>query len=116
MIGGLVRPVLRAILDATDGIQAAVRAKSLDDFSADRLLRHGVQRGIEIVSDTTRRIPPDQRASQPHVPWARIMGIGNMLRHEYHRVSDTVVWSVAQHHPPPLKVAVEAIGAAPDAA
>jgi hypothetical protein len=52
---GLVRPALRAILDATDGIQAAVRGKSLDDFSADWLLRHGVQRGIEIVSEAARR-------------------------------------------------------------
>lgn len=113
---GLVRPALRAILDATDGIQAAVRGKSLDDFSADWLLRHGVQRGIEIVSEAARRIPPELRATQPHVPWAQIMGIGNVLRHEYHRVSDTVVWNVVQDYLPPLKAAVEAINSALDEA
>lgn len=72
---GLVRPILRAILDATAGIQAAVHGKSLGDFSADWLLRRGVQRGIAIISEAARRMPPEQRATQPHVPGVRIMGM-----------------------------------------
>jgi predicted nucleotidyltransferase len=32
--------------------------------------------------------------------------IGNVLRHEYHRVSDTIVWNVVQRHLAPLKDAV----------
>jgi uncharacterized protein with HEPN domain len=87
----LVRPALRAILDAIAGINVAVREKSLDDFASDWLLRHGVQRGIEIVSEAARRIPPELRESQPQIPWQQIIGIGNVLRHEYHRVSDIVV-------------------------
>jgi uncharacterized protein with HEPN domain len=33
-------------------------------------------------------------------------GIGNVLRHDYHRVSDTVVWNVVQDRLHPLKVAM----------
>ena len=87
----LVRPALRAIVEAIEGIEAATRGKTLDDFSADWLLRHGVQRGVEIVSEAARRIPPELQAHQPHIPWPQIMGIGNVLRHEYHRVSDTLI-------------------------
>jgi len=93
-----------------------VRGKTIDDFGADWLLRHGVQRGIEIISEAARRIPPELQARQPNIPWAQIMGIGNVLRHEYHRVSDTVVWNVVQDHLQPLKAAVEAIDAALDEA
>jgi uncharacterized protein with HEPN domain len=110
----LVRPALRAILDAIDGIQTATAGKSLHDFSAEWLLRHGVQRGIEIISEAARRIPPELRATQPNVPWTQIMGIGNVLRHEYHRVSDIVVWNVVQNYLPSLMSAVEAIDAALD--
>jgi uncharacterized protein with HEPN domain len=46
----LVRPALRAILEAIEGVENATRGKTLDDYGADWLLRHGVQRGIEIVS------------------------------------------------------------------
>jgi len=108
-MGRRTRPALRAILDAIEGIENAVRGKTLEDFAAEWLLRHGTQRGIEIISGAARRIPPDLQATQPLVPWAQIMGIGNVLRHEYHRVSDTVVWNVVQTHLPPLKTAVEAI-------
>jgi len=107
----LVRPALRAIAEAIEGIDNSVAGKTLDDFGADWLLRHGIQRAIEIISEAARRIPPDMQASQPHIPWAEIMGIGNVLRHEYHRISDTVIWNVVQGHLPALKVAVSAIEA-----
>ncbi|MBA3812300.1 MAG: DUF86 domain-containing protein [Caulobacteraceae bacterium] len=110
----LVRPALRAILEAIDGIDAASRGKSLGDYDADWLLRHGVQRGIEIVSEAAWRIPSELQATRPEVRWAQIMGIGNVLRHEYHRVSDRIIWNVVQVDLPPLKVAVSAIEASLD--
>ncbi len=105
----LVRPALRAILDAADGIAAATRGKTLADYHADWLLRHGIQRGIEIISEAARRIPSELQATQPQVPWAQIMGIGNVLRHEYHRVSDAIIWNVVTEHLPAVKAAVKAI-------
>jgi uncharacterized protein with HEPN domain len=38
-------------------------------------------------------------------------GIGNVLRHEYHRVSDTLIWNVVQEYLPPLKAAIATIEA-----
>jgi uncharacterized protein with HEPN domain len=107
----LVRPALRAVLEAIDGIDAAARGKSLADYHADWLLRHGIQRGIEIVAEAARRIPPELRATEPQIPWPQIMGIGNILRHEYHRISDTVIWNVVREHLPPLRAAVARIEA-----
>jgi uncharacterized protein with HEPN domain len=111
---GLIRPALHAILEAIEGIEQSVHGKTIDDFGNDWLLRHGVQRGIEIISEAARRVPTEMQMTQPHIPWAQIMGIGNVLRHEYHRVSDTVVWNVVRDHIQPLKAAVAAIDAALD--
>jgi uncharacterized protein with HEPN domain len=105
----LVRPALRAILEAIDGIDQAISGKTLDHYSSDWLLRHGIQRGIEIVSEASRRIPTDLQAAYPAIPWSQISAIGNVLRHEYHRISDTIVWNVVINYLPPLKIAVEAI-------
>jgi uncharacterized protein with HEPN domain len=107
----LARPALLAILEAIEGMEKAVRGKTLDDFDGDWLLRHGVQRGVEIVSEAARRIPPELQERQPQIPWAQIVGIGNVLRHEYHRVSDRLIWNVVQGHLPHLKAAVLAIAA-----
>jgi hypothetical protein len=62
-------------------------------------------------SPKPRRIPPELQARQPNIPWAQIMGIGNVLRHEYHRVSDALIWNVVQDYLPPLKGAIAAIEA-----
>ena len=104
-----VRPALRAILDAIEGIESAVRGKSLDDFGGDWLLRHGIQRGLEIISEAARRVPAELQRTQPNIPWPRVMGIGNILRHEYHRISDVIVWNVVRDDLPSLKAAVAAI-------
>jgi hypothetical protein len=37
---------------------------------------------------------------------ALIVGIGNVLRDEYHRVSDAIVWSIPERHLVPLRDAV----------
>jgi uncharacterized protein with HEPN domain len=37
------------------------------------------------------------------------MGIGNVLRHEYHRVSDALIWNVVQEYLPALKAAIASI-------
>jgi uncharacterized protein with HEPN domain len=107
----LVEPALQAIRDAIEGIEGAVRGKTLDDFRANWLIRHGVQRGIEIISEAARRVPPELQARQSNIPWAQIIGIGDVLRHEYHRVSDALIWNVVQDYLPPLKGAIAAIEA-----
>ena len=110
-MGRSVRPALRAILEAIDGIENATRGKTVADYGADWLLRNGIQRGIEIISEAARRVPAELKETRPEIPWAQIMGVGNVLRHEYHRISDAVVWNVVQQYLSPLKTAVSAIEA-----
>ncbi len=105
----LARPALHAIREAIDGIQAATRGKTIEDYHADWLLRHGIQRGIEIISEAARRVPTELLSSRPEIPWEQITGIGNVLRHEYHRISDPVIWNVVQTYLPPLREAVVAL-------
>jgi uncharacterized protein with HEPN domain len=104
-----VGPVLDEILTAIDGIQGAVAGKTFAEFQSDWLLRHGVQRGIEIISEATRHLPAALLDSRPEILWDQVRGIGSVLRHEYHRISDKVIWAVAVDRLPSLKAAIEAM-------
>jgi uncharacterized protein with HEPN domain len=104
-----VEPILAEMLDALNGIDAATAGKTLDDFRTDWLLRHGVERGIEIISEASRHIPDDLLAAEPEIPWKQIRGIGNVLRHEYHKTSDSIVWVVVTDNLPSLRLAIERI-------
>jgi uncharacterized protein with HEPN domain len=106
-----IRPVLQEMLVAIEGIETAIAGKSFADFQSEWLLRHGVQRGIEIISEASRHIPPSLLASHSEIPWAQVKGIGSVLRHEYHRISDRVIWTLITERLPSLKRAIEAMQA-----
>ncbi|WP_163269766.1 HepT-like ribonuclease domain-containing protein [Chelativorans alearense] len=110
-----IRPILAEIVEALDGIEAATAGKEFGQFQSDWLLRHGIQRGIEIISEAARHLPSDLLALEPQIPWKQIRGIGNMLRHEYHRISDSIVWAVVTEDLPPLRRAIERIQISLDA-
>ena len=69
MAGREVGPILTEMLDALDGIEAATAGKTLQDFQDDWLLKHGVQRGIEIISEAARHLPDELLDHAPEVPW-----------------------------------------------
>ena len=102
-----VEPVLAEILAAIDGIAAATKGRTIEDFRREWLLRHGVERGIEFISEAARHLPEELIASAPEIPWKEIRGIGNVLRHEYHKSSDAIVWAVVANHLPPLRSAAK---------
>ena len=68
-----------------------------------------MQRALEIISEASRHIPDELLVSAPDIPWKQIRGIGNILRHEYHKIADEVVWAVVTEHVAKLKEAVLAI-------
>lgn len=110
----LVRPYLEDIADAIAKAQSLIEGQSFESYQLDWRLRYAVERAIEIISEATRRIPEALRATEPHVPWRRVMDVGNVLRHDYAGVSDKIIFEVVTTHLPVLKVAILAIDAGLD--
>jgi len=104
-------PLLRLddIRAALLGIEEDVGNVEFSDFSANRQLRWAVERGIEIISEASRRIPNGLKAQYPTIPWRKVAGIGNVLRHEYMEVAPDIIWAVVQNELPALKQAVDAM-------
>lgn len=98
-------PALDDIFDSIANIEHVLGGKTFHDFETDWLLR----RGVEIISEASRRIPPELRAMRPEIPWNDIASIGNILRHKYHSISIPIILEVVQKDLPPLKAAIEAI-------
>jgi uncharacterized protein with HEPN domain len=81
-------PVLADIIEAIEGVETATAGRTFEEFKADWLLRHATQRALEIISEAARHIPEEYLAERPDIPWRQIKSIGNVLRHEYHKVID----------------------------
>jgi len=97
---------LEHILENVVAIRAAITGKSEADYRQDWMLRSAVERGIEIISEASRRVPAEVAALAPEIDWRKIAGIGSVLRHEYNRVADDVIYQVATEDLAPLEAAV----------
>src|SRR5712671_1976761 len=102
---------LRDILETIERVQWKTQDKPFAEFVSDWELQFIVQRAIEIISEATRRLPDELKATRPEIEWRSIAGIGSVLRHEYHNISDKIIWDVVQADLPILRVAIEAIAA-----
>lgn len=91
------------ILSAIRRIETYTKDLTRAEFGRDELRQDAVIRCLEIVSEASRRVPEAFKAKHKDIPWAKIAGIGNILRHEYQSVSTDVIWDVTQRHLPELQ-------------
>lgn len=70
---------------------------SLDDFLNDRKTFYAVIRALEVISEASRRLPESFKEKHPEIPWTDIAGAGNVYRHNYEEVLETMVWQTVQH-------------------
>ncbi len=82
------------IIEAIDLIRAELAGVTIHAFESDRRKRWLVERGLEIISEASRHLPKAMKARHPIIPWPKVAGIGNVLRHDYEHVAHDVLWRV----------------------
>ncbi len=85
---------LNDMLAALDDGAAIVSGLSFDDYQRSVVVRRAVERCVEIVSEASRHLPQEMKDKNPNFFWPEIRAIGNLLRHEYQRVDDLVMWRI----------------------
>jgi uncharacterized protein with HEPN domain len=67
------------------------------------MLRRAAERALQIISEAAKTLPPELTARYPQAPWHAIVGIGNVLRHEYQAIDDRRLWNILIVHLPQLR-------------
>lgn len=99
----LITPRLADIIEACERLQDQLHNVSLEDFEADWLKQWVVERGVEIVSEASRHLPEVMKARHNTIPWPKVAGIGNVLRHNYEHVSPAILWALVHKELPLLE-------------
>ena len=94
-----------------DAIAGYTRGMDRAAFEADRRTRDAVLRNLEVLGEAVRNVPPAIRDANPQVPWAKIVGMRNILTHAYFAVDNDIVWDVVANHVAPLLTELRRIGA-----
>lgn len=100
--------IIADILDAIDAAREACTGISLGEFSDSRLARLATERAIEIISEAVRHLPAELLERHPDIEWIKIKAIGNILRHEYHRIAPKIIWDAVRYELDALEYAMRA--------
>lgn len=94
------------ILEEIDGVAATIEGMDYTAYRDSYVAVRVVERALEIISEAARALPDGMTDRYPHIEWARIRGIGNFLRHEYHQLDTRSLWDIATNKLPELRPAI----------
>lgn len=99
---------LQDILKAIQQIQEYV-AENDTNFKQSQLIQSAVLYQIIIIGEATANLSSSVYIQYPDIPWIQIIGMRNILAHEYFRVNLDRIWNVIEIHLPRLKSQIEEI-------
>lgn len=91
------------MLKAINTIESYTQKIAFEQFQQDNMRLDACIRQLGIVVEAANRISPDLIAQYLNVPWRQIIGLRNILIHEYFRVDDKSIWDIITVNLPPLK-------------
>ena len=99
------------ILRAIALIEEFVGSMEFAAYQSDVKTKAAVEREFSILSEAAYRLGAEAETLCPGPDWTGLRGMGNVLRHAYHRTNDQVIWEAIRTELGPLKAAVlQAIG------
>jgi uncharacterized protein with HEPN domain len=98
---------LRDILHHIDLAMSFVSGHDRASFVDDVRTLYAVIRCLEVISEASRRLPPDLKQRHPSIPWRQMADAGNVYRHDYEDVAAQYVWDTVQLALPPLRAVIE---------
>ena len=97
---------LRDILESINNIDTFLGNMDFDVYRGDLKTKSAVERQMQIITEAAVRLGEDGDRLCPSVDWKGFRGMGNVLRHGYHRIDDKIMWGTVKDELPPVKVAV----------
>lgn len=83
------------------------------DFDTDPVFFRAIERCLELIGEAASRVSSVGRQTHPGIPWQMIVGMRNILAHDYGHIDAGVVWDTVQRRIPGLIASLEAIVEAP---
>ena len=95
------------MLEAAREAQDVIAGIDADRLLADRLRLRALERTLEIAGEAARRVSPGFQAACRDIDWRGLVGLRNVLAHEYGRVNHRLLLLTATRDLPRLIAALE---------
>ena len=93
------------------GQDALEFVRGLDEasFAQDIKTQRAVIYCIAVMGEATKKLSPELRSQNPHIPWKDIAGMRDKCVHDYRQIDARLLWLVTQTSIPDLLRSIEAL-------
>jgi uncharacterized protein with HEPN domain len=85
------------ILLAISRIREYTAGLSSSEFAEDVKTVDAVVRNLEVIGEAAKAVPEAIRSQHPEVDWKKLVGLRNILIHEYFGVDSELIWDIIQN-------------------
>lgn len=100
---------LRDIKEAIEKIKKYTKDINFEQFSTDDEKIDAVVRNLEIIGEAVKHIPKNIKQKHKSINWEDIVGMRNIITHEYFGVDLEIIWKTITEKLPKLKNKTEEI-------
>jgi uncharacterized protein with HEPN domain len=97
------------IIECADEIERALKNKDFETFAADHVLRIAIVKWIEIIGEAAANITKQFKEKHNEINWQGIIGMRNVVVHEYFGIKYELIWETATLHVPEVKKQISII-------
>lgn len=100
---------LSDIQEATSKIITFTKGYSYKKFSMDERTIDAVIRNLEVIGEASKHVPKKLREQYQEVDWQAMMGLRNIIAHEYFGVDLKIIWKTVRERIPELNKQIKSI-------
>ena len=102
------REKLHDILEAIDRIERyAIQGRQA--FEDSELIQSWFVQNLQVIGEAARSLSADTRSQNPEVQWSKIIGMRNVLTHNYFEIDLDIVWVAIVQDIPCLRLEIDSI-------
>jgi uncharacterized protein with HEPN domain len=89
---------LEDIVESIGKIEAYTKNMSYGRFTKNPQTIDAVVRNLEIIGEAAKHIPTSIRAKHTEIPWKKMIGLRNIITHEYFGIDEKIIWEIVKHN------------------
>lgn len=98
---------LEDIVNSMEKVKTYINNLTYAEFSEKDIVIDAVVRNLEVIGEAAKNVPMKIREENKQIPWRRMIGLGNIISHEYFGIDLNIVWTIITKNLPDTRKDIE---------
>ena len=90
------------MLDAAKDILGFISDVHYEQFEANKMIRFAVERQLLVIGEAANHVSDEAQSGITSIPWKSIIGLRNIIAHDYGEILIANIWKVSTRNIPEL--------------